>query len=112
MEYQDILTELLTWKKESLCNLVEVLMEKGKIDITDINLCHIRALESQISEKDKIIFDADNLIFNSIFTDSLGKPADSNAMMDKLRWLDDRGMHNMDGIMEYLRKDCKTIKEQ
>ena len=74
MDHREVTNELLTWKKEDLCFLIETLMKQKKVDITDINLCHIRALESQISEKDKIIFDADNLIFNSIF----------NAFKDKI----------------------------
>lgn len=110
MEYSDVINELLTWKKDSLCDIVEVLMEKGRIDITDINLCHVRALESKMAEKDAIIHEADNCIFESMFTDSIGKPADNQAMMRKLKWLDKVGTHNIDGIMEYLKKDCKTIQ--
>ena len=108
MEYTKALNELLDWKKESLCNLIEFLMEKGKLDITDINLCYTRALESKIAEKDKIIFDADTLLFESMFTDSIGKPADNNAMLRKLEWLSDRGTHNIEGIMDYLTKSKKS----
>ena len=111
MEYSDVINELLTWKKDSLCDIVEVLMEKGRLDITDINLCHVRALESKMAEKDAIIHEADNCIFESIFTDSIGKPSDNQAMMRKLKWLDKVGTHNMDGIMEYLKRIAKLFKE-
>lgn len=112
MEWSEVTNELLSWKKERLCDLIEVLMENGKVDITDINRCHIRALESKMAEKDAIIHEADNCIFESMFTDSIGKPADTQAMMRKLKWLDKIGTHNMDGIMEYLKKDCKKLNPE
>ena len=78
-------------------------MEDNIVDITDINLCHTRALESKLAAKDDVIKQADICIFESVFTDSLGKPADNAALLRKLDWLDKVGQHNMKGIMEYLK---------
>ena len=107
MDYLDVINELIAWKKESLCNMVEVLMEKGKLDITDINLCHTRALENKIAEKDEIIHDADNCIFESIFCDITKRHEDANMIKRKLDWMDKLGTHNMDGIMQSYR-DANT----
>jgi hypothetical protein len=52
-------------------------------------------------------FNADICIFESVFTDSLGKPADDRALLRKLEWMDKVGMHNMKGIMEYLKDNKK-----
>lgn len=105
MNYRDKYKEIFAMKKADLLYLIENLMEAGKIDITDINVCHTKALESKLAEKDKIIEEADNCIFNSVFTDSLGKPADDNALRKKLEWLEKTGAHNMEGIFEYLKKN-------
>ena len=107
MTEQELKQELFSMKKNDLLHLIEGLMEDNVIDITDINLCHSRALESKLTTKDKIIHDADICIFESVFTDSLGKPADDGALLRKLEWMDKVGMHNMKGIMEYLR-DSKS----
>ena len=103
MAPDELKQELTSIKKNDLLYLIEGLMEEGVIDITDITLCHTRALESKIAAKDKVIFEADKCIFESVFTDSLGKPADNAALMRKLEWMEKTGMHNMDGIMEYLK---------
>ena len=107
MTEQELKQELSSMKKNDLLYLIESLMEDGVIDITDINLCHTRALESKLAAKDKIIHDADICIFESVFTDSLGKPADDRALLRKLEWMDKVGMHNMKGIMEYLKDNKK-----
>ena len=99
--------ELSSLNKNDLLHLIEELMEDGIVDITDINLCHTRALESKLAAKDKIIHDADICIFESVFTDSLCKPADDGALLRKLEWMDKVGMHNMKGIMEYLKETKK-----
>lgn len=106
MTTSELKQELISLKKSDLVYLIEELMECGAIDITDITLCHIRALESKLTAKDKVIFEADKCIFESVFTDSIGKPADNAALLRKLEWMEKTGMHNMDGIMEYL-KDVK-----
>ena len=106
MTEQELKQELSSIKKNDLLHLIEELMEDGIVDITDINLCHTRALESKLAAKDDVIKQADICIFESVFTDSLKKPADNKALLRKLEWLDKVGMHNMKGILEYL-KDCK-----
>lgn len=107
MTEQELKQELSSMKKNDLLHLIEGLMEDSVIDITDINLCHTRALESKLAAKDKIIHDADICIFESVFTDSLGKPADDRALLRKLEWMNKVGMHNMKGIMEYLKETKK-----
>lgn len=107
MTEYELKEELSSMKKNDLLHLIECLMSDGVIDITDINLCHTRALESKLAAKDKIIHDADICIFESVFTDSLGKPADDSALLRKLEWMDKVGMHNMKGIMEYLKGNKK-----
>ena len=111
MTEQELKQELSSMKKNDLLYLIESLMEDGVIDVTDINLCHTRALESKLAAKDKIIHDADICIFESVFTDSLGKPADDKAMQRKLEWLDKVGTHNMEGIFKYLR-DKNMVKQK
>ena len=106
MTEYELKEELSSMKKHDLLYLIESLMSDGVIDITDINLCHTRALEGKLAAKDDVIKQADICIFESVFTDSLGKPADNAALMRKLDWLDKAGQHNMKGILEYL-KDCK-----
>ena len=108
MNINEVEEELLSWKKDDICHLIVGLMDKGKLDITDINLCHTRSLETRLAEKDRIIFDADTLLFESLFNDSIGKTADAKQMMKKVKWMEERGTHNMDGIMEFLLKDSKT----
>ena len=108
MNINEVEEELLSWKKEDICLLIVRLMDKRKLDITDINLCHTRALESHLAEKDRIIIDADTLLFESLFNDSIGKTADAKQIMKKVKWMEERGTHNIDGIMEFLLKDSKT----
>lgn len=103
MTIEELKQELSSIDKKDLTYLIEELMESGVIDITDITLCHTRTLESKLAAKDKVIFEADKCIFESVFTDSLGKPADNAALLRKLEWMEKTGMHNMDGIMEYLK---------
>jgi hypothetical protein len=107
MNINEVEEELLFWKKEDICNLIVNLMDNGKLDITDINLCYSRSLEARIAEKDRVIFDADTLLFESLFNDSIGKTSDAKQMMKKVKWMEERGTHNMDGIMEFLLKDSK-----
>lgn len=103
MTTEELKQELSSIDKRNLTYLIEELMESGVIDIADITLCHTRALESKLAAKDKVIFEADKCIFESVFTDSLGKPADNATLLRKLEWMEKTGMHNMDGIMEYLK---------
>lgn len=107
MTEYELKEELSSMKKHDLLHLIECLMSDSVIDITDINLCHTRALESKLAAKDDVIKQADICIFESVFTDSLGKPADDRALLRKLEWMDKVGMHNMKGIMEYLKDNKK-----
>ncbi len=103
MTETELKQELSSMKKQDLLYLIEELMEDDVIDITDINLCHTRTLEGKLAAKDDVIKQADICIFESVFTDSLGKPADDRALLRKLEWMEKVGMHNMKGIMEYLK---------
>ena len=105
MTEQQVFDELNSWKKQNLCYLIVRLMRNNIVDIIDINECYVRTLEDKLAEKDKIIHEADNCIFESVFTDSLGKPADNAALMRKLEWLDKVGTHNMDGIYKHLKEE-------
>lgn len=60
--------------------------------------------EEKILNDNELINEADNCIFNSVFTDSLGKPSDNEAIQKKLEWLDKVGTHNMEGIFKYLKE--------
>lgn len=102
MNYKEKYKEVYNMEKVDLLYLIENLMLDNKIDITDITICHTKALKKKIAEKDEIIHNADSCIYESVFTDSLGKPADNDAVMRKLEWLDKVGTHNMDGIYRYL----------
>lgn len=112
MAIEELKQELSSIKKQDLLSLIEWLMENGVIDITDITICHTRALENKLAAKDEIIHQADNCIFESVFTDSIGKPADNAAMMRKLQWLDKIGTHNMDGIYKHLRDEGKVQRSK
>jgi hypothetical protein len=103
MTENELKQELSSMKKCDLLHLIEELMEDNIVNITDINLCHTRALESKLFAKDEIIKQADICIFESVFTDSLGKPADNAALLRKLEWLDKIGTHNMEGIYKHLK---------
>lgn len=104
MDYKEKYKDIFGMRKEDLLYLIENLMQEGVIDISDIAKCHTKALEHLLAEKDETIHQADNCIFESVFTDSIGKPASDDALARKLEWLDKIGTHNMDGIFSYLRK--------
>lgn len=112
MDYKEKYKEIFDMKNEDLLYLIENLMLDGKIDITDITICHTNALEKKIAEKDEIIHNADNCIFESVFTDSLGKPADASGMRRKLEWLEKVGTRNMEGIFKYLKNESKVQGSQ
>lgn len=110
MTKDELKQELCSIKKDELLDLIESLMEDGAVDITDINLCHTRALERKLAEKQEFINEADNCIFESVFTDSIGKPADNAAILRKLKWLEKTGLHNMEGILKYLHREKNISK--
>ena len=102
-DYVTIRDTLQSLDKKTLCYLISDMMFFEKIDITDINTIYTERLKEKIAEKDRIIYEADNCIFESVFTDSLGKPADDKALQRKLEWLDKVGTHNMEGVFKYLK---------
>lgn len=103
MDYKEKYKEIFNMRKDDLIYLIENLMLEGKLTISDIAISHTKALEGKLAAKDEIIHQADNCIFESVFTDSLGKPADNAALMRKLEWLDKNGTHNMEGIYKHLK---------
>ena len=86
MEYWKIKNILFELKKSDLCHLISDLMMADKIDITDINSIYVSRLKKKIEEKDKIIFEADNCIFNSLAYDSIKKLNSRDAILEKVKW--------------------------
>lgn len=72
--------------KTFICDVIIRLIENGNIDITDFNVCYINTLQKRLNEKNKIIKEADNCIFNSLFYDYINKTDASNVILDKVRW--------------------------
>ena len=103
MEYKEKYKEIFEMKKTNLLFLIENLMKEDVITFDEIASCHVKALERKNAEKENIIKEADNCIFESVFTDTIGRPADSKALQRKLEWLDKIGTHNMKGIFEYIK---------
>lgn len=101
MDYKEKYKDIFGMRKDDLLYLIEELMQEGIVDISDIAICHTKALERRLLEKDEIINQADNCIFESVFTDSIGKPASDDALTRKLEWLKKMGTHNMDGIFNH-----------
>lgn len=67
------ITQILQDKdKTFICDVIIRLIESGNIDITDFNTCYINTLQKRLNKKDRIIKEADNCIFNSLFYDSIG----------------------------------------
>jgi len=103
MTREEIENILIAEGKAVICDVIVRLMTKGEIDITDINACYTRHLQGRISELQKTIDEADNCIFESLFTDSIGKPSDNSQMLRKIEWLQKVGTHNIEGILSYLK---------
>ena len=108
MTKNEIVNELLLHSKSDLCEIITRLMDDGAIDITDINASHIRHLNNILKEKESIIEAADECIYESVFTDSIGKPADNAGVIKKIRWMERVGGHNIDGIMKYFKDNVET----
>lgn len=82
------ITQILQDKdKTFICDVIIRLIESGNIDITDFNTCYINTLQKRLNKKDRIIKEADNCIFNSLFYDSINKTDASNVILDKVRWM-------------------------
>lgn len=81
------ITKILQDKdKTFICDIIIRLIENGNINITDFNVCYINTLQKRLNEKDRIIKEADNCIFNSLFYDHINKTDASNVILDKVRW--------------------------
>jgi hypothetical protein len=82
------ITQILQDKdKTFICDVIIRLIESGNIDITDFINCYINTLQRRINEKDKIIKEADNCIYNSLFYDHINKTDASNVILDKVKWM-------------------------
>ena len=86
MTREEIVQILQEENKTFICDVIIKLIEAGTIDITDFNTCYISTLQKRIREKDKIIQEADNCMFNSLFYDSINKTDSANVILDKVRW--------------------------
>ena len=86
MTREEIIHILQDKDKTFICDVIIRLIESGNIDITDFNVCYINTLQKRINEKDRIIKEADNCIFNSLFYDHIKKTDASNVILDKVRW--------------------------
>ncbi len=85
-DYKTLKETLKGLDKKTLCYLISDMMFCDKIDITDINQIYTESLKGKIAEKDKIIHEADNCIFNSLFYDHMNKVDSSNVILEKVRW--------------------------
>ena len=103
MTREEIVQVLQDEDKTFICDVIIRLIERGNIDITDFNICYINTLQKRLNEKDRIIKEADNCIFNSLFYDSIGKTDSNNVILDKVRWI----YRHTDANKETL---CKTFK--
>ena len=86
MTREEITRILQDEDKTFICDVIIRLIESGHIDITDFNTCYINTLQKRLNEKDRIIKEADNCIFNSLFYDHINKTDASNVILDKVRW--------------------------
>ena len=85
-DYAAIRDTLKSLDKKTLCYLISDMMLFDKIDITDINQIYTERLKEKIAEKDRIIKEADNCIFNSLAYDHMKKPCRRNVVIEKVRW--------------------------
>lgn len=86
MTREEIVKILQGEGKTFICDVIIRLIDNGDIDITDFNVCYINTLQKRIDEKNRIIHEADNCIFNSLFYDHVNKVDSSNVILDKVRW--------------------------
>lgn len=87
MTREEIVQILQNEGKIFVCDVIIRLIESRIIDVTDFNTCYINALQKKLNEKDRIIKEADNCIFNSLFYDHINKTDASNVILDKVRWM-------------------------
>ena len=85
-DYAKLRDALKGLDKKTLCYLISDMMFFDKIDITDINRIYTERLKEKIAEKDRIIHEADNCIFDSLAYDHMGKVDSTNVILEKVRW--------------------------
>lgn len=105
MTREEIVQILQGEDKIFVCDVIIRLIEAGTIDITDFNSCYISTLQKRIYEKDRIIQEADNCIFNSLFYDSVHKTDSENVILDKVRWLYKYANANKENLCEMFNYD-------
>ena len=105
IEYATIKGTLMSLDKKILCHLISDMMFFDKIDITDINYIYTERLKERIAEKDRIIHEADNCIFNSLAYDHMNKVDSSNVILEKVRWRYKYGDTNKDSLCEMFNYD-------
>lgn len=105
MTREEITKVLQDKDKIFICDIIIRLMDSEKIDITDINTCYINTIQNRLKEKDRIIQEADNCIFNSLFYDSLNKTDAANVILDKVRWRYKYADTNKENLCEIFNYD-------
>ena len=78
------------------------MIEKNSIEV---HICYIKTLQKRIYEKDRIIQEADNCIFNSLFYDSVHKTDSENVILDKVRWRYKYANTNKEKLCEMFKYD-------
>lgn len=104
-EYSTLREKLEGLDKKTLCYLISDMMFIDKIDITDVNYIYTERLKEKISEKDKIIREADNCIFKSLFYDHINKVDSNNVILEKVRWIYKYANTNKDEICKMFNYD-------
>lgn len=107
MTREEVVQILQNENKTFVCDVIIRLIESKTIDITDFNTCYINTLQKRLSEKDRIIKEADVCIFNSLFYDSIKKTDSSNVVLDKVRWMYKNSNTNKEKICEIFNYDAE-----
>lgn len=106
---RDELSEILKESgKTVICDVITRLMDDGVVDITDINACYTASLKKRLEDKDTIIKEASNCIFNSLFYDSIGKPDSEDVVLEKVRWRYRYDNTNKQNLCETFHYDPET----
>lgn len=108
IEYANLRDTLKSLDKRSLCYLISDMMLLDKIDITDINYIYTNRLKEKIAEKDRIIFEADNCIFDSLVYDHMEKLNPINVIHEKVRWRYRYSDTNKEALCKLFNYDPKT----
>lgn len=105
IEYTALRDTLKNLHKDLLCYLISDMMFYDKIDITDINRIYIERLKFEMAEKDKIIHEADNCIFNSLAYDQMNQVDSANVILEKVRWRYKYADTNKEALCEMFNYD-------